>query len=280
MKKEAKALSVAISKLAQLEPSRSINELKILIGMERVIARLEFDAELAQHILFKGGFVLLKSYQSPRFTRDVDALAEGVSKSQLKKLIQRALEFDLQDGLWYGDFSFKDLELQDGYGGLRISFAFQIGEPPATLLKVKKLSRLHIDLSFEEPPPYSNSENMNSIIQGVKPVAWRVYPLEYIIAEKLEAMFSRGSTNSRAKDIFDLNLLFPHLKSKSDLKSAIQKTFSKRPTRVPQSFEKVATEFSLSILKAAWPGVEIEDEDESFENHWLRLLEHFRTWLS
>lgn len=275
----ANQLTKAIKELSQKDPSRTINELRILIGMERVIARLESHPELSKHIVFKGGFVLLKSFNSPRFTRDIDALANNLTKKKLKELIKLALENDLVDGLWYGDIHFEDIDLQDGYGGLRISFAFQVGDPPESELKIKKLSRLHLDISFEEPPENHRAEKMNSFIKGMEPISWSVYPIEYIVAEKLEALFSRGSTNSRAKDIFDLNLLLPKIKNKSHLKGAIEITFAKRPTSIPDSFHKTAKAFDVIILERSWPSVEIDTETEQFNDHWRLFLNNLEKFL-
>ena len=278
-KTEANRLSNAIKNLSKQDPTRTLNELRILIAMERVVARLESHPTLPEHIIFKGGFVLLKAFNSPRFTRDIDALAKNLTKAKLRTLITEALASDLKDGLWYGDIQFEDLPLQDGYGGLRISFAFQIGDPPEEPLKIKKLSRLHLDLSFEEPPSNFKTEEMNSFLEGIVPVSWSVYPVDYIIAEKLEALFSRGSTNSRAKDIFDLNFLLPKVKSKSLLKEAIRRTFEKRPTQIPESFANTAATFDLKILKSAWTSVEVDTTLEKFDRHWERLLANLQKFL-
>lgn len=190
-----------------------------------------------------------------------------------------ALEVDLDDGLWYGDTQFDNLPLQDGYGGIRTSFAFQIGDPPEEPLKIKKLSRLHLDLSFEDPPSNSKIEKMKSFIEGIVPISWSIYPIEYIVAEKLEALFSRGSINSRAKDIFDLNFLLPKVKNKILLKAAIKKTFEKRPTQVPKSFASTAATFDLRVLRAAWLSVEVDTKVERFESHWNQFLTNLQEYL-
>ena len=64
-----------IKALASRDSRLSINELRVIIALERAIARLEYEPILAEHLVFKGGLVLLKSFDSLRFTRDADALA-------------------------------------------------------------------------------------------------------------------------------------------------------------------------------------------------------------
>lgn len=85
--------------------------------------------------------------------------------------------------------------------------------------------------------------------------------------------------NSRAKDIFDLNFLFPKAKNKSLLKEAISKTFEKRPTKVPESFADTAATFDLKILRSAWMSVEIDTKEERFEDHWAQFIANLRTYL-
>ena len=57
-------------------------------------------------------------------------------------------------------------------------------------------------------------QSMPSILASEDPVTWSVYPFEFIFAEKMEALFSRGSNNSRSKDIYDMQLIFGKIKNK------------------------------------------------------------------
>ena len=103
--KEEKAKKVAsqLRKLARENTSLTINDLRVVFALERIVARVESNPILAKHLIFKGGFVMLKSIGSSRFTRDIDALAKDVSIEDLKKFIETALLTDLDDSLWYGD---------------------------------------------------------------------------------------------------------------------------------------------------------------------------------
>ena len=58
------------------------------------------------------------------------------------------MKTDLFDGLWFGDIEVEDLKDQGRYGGYRFKCAFQIGDPPKEKAKIKKLSRIHIDVGF------------------------------------------------------------------------------------------------------------------------------------
>jgi hypothetical protein len=69
-----------------------------------------------------------------------------------------------------------------------------------------------------------------------------VYPIEAVVAEKLEAMVSLGVTNSRMKDFYDVYLLSSSFAFEgSSLTKAICATFKRRGTSFPDSEPLVLT---------------------------------------
>ncbi len=273
---QGRSVMEALKTLANASKKRSLNELRVIVALERAIARLESHPRLSSHIVFKGGFVLLKTLETVRFTRDVDALALGIARERVPEMVDRALKLELDDGLWYGDLQVEDLVDQGAYGGYRFNCAFQIGDPPkGSDAKIKKLSRVHIDVGFGDPvETVPKKQPMISVLpsgQG-RPISWSVYPLEYIFAEKLEALFSRGSANSRAKDVYDMPLIFSNCASKKSLLKAVLRTFTHRETPVPDSFFITAGAFDLSILRGAWPSVELMGAARTFDESWRETL--------
>lgn len=271
---KAKEISKALKKIATSDTRLNYNEWRVILALERAVARLENHKKLREHLVFKGGFVLLKTTQTSRFTRDVDALAVAITRESVPSLVKAALEKDLEDGLWYGKVEVKELDEQGLYGAYRFIVPFQIGDSSPNH-KLKKLSRIHIDVGFSDQLPVKpEKQEMASILTEIKPVTWSVYPIEYILAEKLETFTIRASANSRAKDIFDLNLLFELCKNQKDLKKAILTTFKNRETKLPQSFFEMAEEINLIILKPAWATVQLMEGDISFEEAWNPLLKN------
>lgn len=68
------------------------------------------------------------------------------------------------------------------------------------------------------------------------PVPLTTYPVETVIAEKLEAIISLGLANSRMKDFYDLYWLLSRIPlNQNSLHSAIQNTFQHRQTALPQT---------------------------------------------
>lgn len=273
---KAKIVSKVLKKIASADSRLDHNEWRIVIALERAVARLEHHKHLREHLVFKGGFVLLKTTETSRFTRDVDALAVAINKANVPALTQEALDKDLNDGLWYGTAEIKDLQEQGVYGAYRFIVPFQIGDPPPDH-KIRKLSRIHIDIGFGDKLPLKpKKEKMFSILPNAKPVSWAVYPPEYILAEKLETFITRASANSRAKDIFDINILVDLCQKPTAMLEAIQKTFQNRKTKPPDSFLKFAKETNLAILNPAWTAVRLMEGPVSFDESWAQFIRNMK----
>lgn len=231
----AKNIMSSLMKLVKNTKGSSINELRLILALERAVARIEAHAKLSRHLVFKGGFVLLKTINSDRFTRDVDALAIDLSRKQVPKLIE--------------DPSVK------------------------TRPSTKRLSRIHLDVGFGDPiETLPKKQVMTSILTIGEPISWSVYPFEYIFAEKLEALFSRGSANSRAKDIYDMPLIYKQITNQKNLYKAIVRTFNNRKTPIPESFFSVAQEYQLEVMRNSWPSVELLDNKPTFDKTWADFL--------
>lgn len=269
---QANAISAALKRLAKETDSSRLNDLRLIFALERAIARLQRHPRLADHLVFKGGFVLFKTTETERYTNDVDALAIKLARSSVVSMVTQALKVDLFDGMWFGEFESFDLKDQGPYGGYSIRCAFQIGDPPDKESALKKLSRLRIDIGFGDAltavPP---KEPMPSILPDSKPISWSVYPLEYIFAEKLEALFSRGAASSRAKDIYDMPLIFPKCEVKQTV-AAITSTFKIRETPLPASFRTTAEEMDTDVLRRSWGAVDFSKDGVDFDECWKKLV--------
>jgi hypothetical protein len=267
---KARKIRAELTQIASGKDSWSINELRIVLGLERIVARLIHHKELEKHLVYKGGFVLMKALGSDRFTRDLDALGVGIDKDKVVKLVPLALDADIQDGFWFGDVQIKPLDEQGEYGALRFDCAFQIGDPQTD--KLSKLSRLHFDVGFGDTiPKQLATTSSESLLKGESPISWKVYPPEFIFSEKLQTLVSRASANSRGKDVYDLALLFEKCKDKKSLNEAVKATFKARQTDIPESFHDFAKNLNLKQIEASWRSVRIA-QDLDFETVWKRTL--------
>ncbi|MGE0634631.1 MAG: nucleotidyl transferase AbiEii/AbiGii toxin family protein, partial [Pseudobdellovibrionaceae bacterium] len=222
----------------------------------------------------KGGFVLLKTLGSNRFTRDLDALSNDIDKEQVEELVPQALALDLKDGFWFGDVKVESLDEQGEYGALRFNCAYQIGDPPSKSDALKKLSRIHFDVGFGDAIPGNlKRATMPSLLTYENQTSWRVYPPEFIFSEKLQTFVNRSSVNSRGKDIYDMGILFEQCDSKK-LTVAIRETFRRRETEVPESFLEFANGVDTAMLKASWNSVKFTNEESSFSGAWDLFMDH------
>lgn len=271
---KAGRIKTEILKLADKNSELSINEIRVILALERIVARLSNNSILDKHLIYKGGFVLLKTLDSQRFTRDLDALGINLDQEKAEALVTKALQDDLDDGFWFGELKIEHLMEQGEYGALRFNCAYQIGDPPIKPDALKKLSRIHFDVGFGDVIPKNLSSSiMPTLLKESSEISWRVYPPEFIFSEKLETLVRRASANSRAKDLHDIAILFKQCNQRH-LVQAISQTFNRRNTPRPDSFAKFAKNLDTRILETGWNAVRVADNEKSFKQTWDLVIKH------
>ena len=264
-------------KQIQKESSLNINELRIITALERVVARVQSSTELSEHIIFKGGFVLFKMYESSRFTRDIDAIGKNINYTKIKKLVPEVLTNNIDDGLWFGDISVQEILDEEEYGGLRFSLAFQIGDAPTQQKKIKNLSRIHFDIAVGDFIPDDLKKSQSKcLVDTNNLLQWKVYPPEYIFSEKIQTLVKRKEAMSRAKDIYDMIWLYSRCESRDAVILAIKNTFSNRETKLPNSWITFIEELSPELISKSWGSIQLMDKSMSFEITWSKLKDIFR----
>ena len=217
--------------------------------LERLVARLIADAKLRRHLVFKGGFVGLRVYNSSRYTVDVDAL---VVRADVESTLERArekVESDLEDGVWFRFEDEIDLATQGEYGGIRQVYRAGIGE---VLGNLKKARVVHFDVGIGDPvTPGPLTIETPSLLSPHAGLSWFVYPIETIIAEKLHALIARGNINSRAKDVYDLAAFLPKANAEV-LGQALERCFNHRSTDLPQNLSATLGAIDTKSLERGW----------------------------
>lgn len=217
--------------------------------IERLVARLIVDENLSKHLVFKGGFVGLRVYNSERYTVDLDALLVKAHVEPALSLTKKKAETDLDDGVWFRFEGQVDLAAQGEYGGTRQIYRAGIGE---VLKNLNKAQVIHFDLGIGDPiTPGPQKIKIPSLLSKVEEISWSVYPIETICAEKLHALVSHGNTNSRSKDIYDLSVFLAKAEAPK-LAEALKKCFSFRETGIPESFSKTIKAIDTTSLQRGW----------------------------
>ncbi len=240
--------------LLSLKLDRDYFGLSLEFAIERLITRLQKEPKLVKHIIYKGGFVMLKCYGSNRTTVDLDTSVHGISIEEAVELSKKAIEAPSQDGLWMGGIEVESMDHQTEYHGKRLTIRFNIGLPHT---KTSILPKIILDIGVADAiTPAPQLASITPLIQG-EPISWSVYPLETIAAEKLHALVSHGDFNSRVKDVYDLTLLLPRCTDKALLIKAIERTFMHRSTKRPENFAIFWKNLDKSNFKRSHAKLEI-----------------------
>jgi len=116
-KSKGKSIRQKLSTLSK-KMGADYKDLETVFMIERLLARLTADKLLARHLIFKGGFVGLKIYESPRYTVDLDALVLNSNIDETIDTVKQQAESDLNDGVWFRFEGQIDLATQGEYGGI------------------------------------------------------------------------------------------------------------------------------------------------------------------
>jgi len=132
------------------------------------------------------------------------------------------------DGITFDAASIRaeDIRENDDYGGIRATFT-------ATLDKA--IIPLQVDVGFGDAITPAAEDREYPVLVGMAAPKLRMYPLETVIAEKLEAAVKLGMVNSRMKDFYDLLVIFRRFPYEDGtLAQAIEETFARRGTPLPR----------------------------------------------
>ncbi len=243
----AKSISAKLSTIAKSNklPYQTIS---MAFFLERLLARLVSDSKLSKSLVFKGGYVGLRVYESPRYTIDLDALLLNANINDTLKRTSKAAETDIGDGTWFVLESQTDLKTQGEYGGVRQVFRAGMGEQ---LEDVRRAQVIHFDVGIGDPITPGPVPVKTKELLSNDELSWLVYPVETIIAEKLQTLMDRGGGNSRSKDMYDLYYYLPQADGKT-LKTAVQKCFSFRKTPIPLDPGGLLSKMDFTLMKKGW----------------------------
>ena len=240
--------------------------------IERFVVRLVTDKYLSQHLVFKGGFVGLRVYDSNRYTVDLDALLLKANIESALKLTKEKAEVDLDDGVWFRFEDQVNLATQGEYGGVRQVYRAGIGE---VLKNLQKAQVVHFDLGIGDPViPGPQKIETPSLLSPKEEISWSIYPIETIIAEKLHALIINGNINSRSKDVHDLSVFLPKANA-SVLEKALKGCFSFRKTDFPQSFTNAIKAINTTSLERGWlSATSTVPEERKFKTAFDEVFRH------
>jgi len=197
-------------------------------ALERFLYRLSVSDHRDAFIL--KGAMLLAAWPEvgARATRDLDFLGLGDSAPEgVAKRLGDVCDTPVQaDGLVFPTDSIRVAPIRDDaeYGGVRARFVGLLG---------KARVPLQVDVGFGDVvSPEPREIAFPTILDHPQPLV-QAYPVESVLAEKLEAVVRLGSTNSRVKDFCDLWTLASTFEFEGRrLAAAVSATFRSRQTEI------------------------------------------------
>jgi len=246
MKEKANVAASIRQRLLNLARGRNEDFQQMLVNyaLERLLYRLA-QSRHRERLVLKGALLFRLWFDLPqRPTRDADFLGSGDAEPEQCAAVFReiaALDLSAEDGLLFDVDSVRAIEIRKeaGYPGVRVSLR-------ATLDGAR--IPVQCDIGFGDAvTPATVQHAYPTLLEMPAPVL-SVYPLETVVAEKLEAIVKLAGFNSRVKDFFDLWVLIRYENiDRAALPPAIRATFARRQTALPATLPAgLAPEFAAT----------------------------------
>lgn len=221
-----KAKLTALCHKVSKEVGLSFNAVMLYYFLESILKKLA-ESRYKERFIFKGGFLLSSVVGiDSRSTVDIDFLLRNMqlSEKNIEQMLKETLKPEESDDILYEVQSIVPIKEEDQYGGFRASILCKM----ENIKQVVPLDIATGDIITPHPIEYryvSSFEEEEIIIKA--------YPIETMLAEKIQTIYARGFLNSRSKDYYDLYIIYK-LKDKDVnaeiLAEACRKTFRYRKT--------------------------------------------------
>ena len=214
---------------------------------ERFLFRLSRSA-YGREFTLKGAMLFhLREMRIPyRPTHDLDLLGTGTFDiARMETVFKSICRVETtEDGLVFPEDLVRGEEIRehDEYLGIRLRLQARMGSARVPL---------QVDVGFGDAvTPGLKREKLLTLLDLPAP-SMPVYPWETVVAEKFQAMAELGMDNSRMKDYFDIHYLAKTQPfSGATLAQAIQKTFARRKTALPEGMPTgLLPEFAEDAVK-------------------------------
>ena len=214
------------------------NHLLMRYGLERLLYRLVASGHEQQFVL-KGAMLFAIWRDVPgRPTRDIDLLGFGqINHDRLRQVFIDVCNADVvEDGLRFDADSIVTDDIRDDqeYHGVRVRLAAFLGNARLAI---------QVDVGFGDAVTPEPAVIEYPAILDFPAVCIRVYHPATVVAEKFNAMIVLGMMNSRLKDFYDVHVILNHMNiDDSELAGAIESTFERRKTPLPDKMPLVFTD--------------------------------------
>ena len=208
------------------EVGLSFNAVMLYYFLESILKKLA-GSKYNERFIFKGGFLLSSVVGiDSRSTVDIDFLLRNVqlSEENIVQMLKESLKSEESDDIIYEVQGILPIKEEDQYGGFRVNILCKM----ENIRQIVPLDIATGDVITPHPIDYKYISSF-----GEEEIIIKAYPIETMLAEKIQTIYVRGFLNSRSKDYYDLYIIYK-LKDKDVnvkiLREACRRTFRNRKT--------------------------------------------------
>ena len=226
------------------------NSLLQMCLFEGILEKIS-KSKYKNHIILKGGLLISSLIGvEMRSTLDMDTTIRGLpmNEENISKILHEILEITIDADIVYRLIKLERIRKEDLYEDFCATITCRYG---------KINTNLNIDITTGDIITPKEVQYFYEKILEEGSISILTYTIETIIAEKFETISSRNITTTRARDFYDLYMLYKLYKSKIDrnvLKEAITLTSQHRNSfsLVLQYKEIVKLFYQSNSLKNLW----------------------------
>ena len=224
--------------------------------MERFLERVSSSKYNGSFILKGGMLVATFVGVEARATMDIDTTIKGIPVTivDMERTITEISNIDLGDNVKFRIKKVLEIMDEAEYSGIRFSMDAVLD---GAVIPLK------IDISTgDEITPREIAYSYKLMFED-RTIPIMTYPIETVLAEKLETVISRSITNTRMRDFYDIHILLKSQNINADILAlALEGTAKKRG--------------NFSLLENAESVLNIEKSDEDMKRLWNIYQKKFK----
>ena len=224
--------------------------------MERFLERVSSSKYNGSFILKGGMLVAAFVGVEARATMDIDTTIKGipVTMVDMERTITEISNIDLEDNVKFRIKKVSEIMDEAEYTGIRFSMDAVLD---GAVIPLK------IDISTGDVITPREMAYSYKLMFEDRTIPIMTYPIETVLAEKLETVISRSITNTRMRDFYDIHILLKSQNINADILAlALERTAKKRG--------------NFSLLENAESVLKIVKSDEDMKRLWNIYQKKFK----
>ena len=191
------------AKIRNIAKEKNISAQAVLQNylMNRFLYRLSLTGYKEKFVI-KGGMLIASIVGiEHRATMDLDTTLRNLplTEDSIREAFESICAVQADDGITFSFDSIAPIRDDDEYGGYRVGFSAQFG-------KINAPMSMDVSTGDVITPGAAKHRFADILEDGLSFELWS-YPIETVLAEKVETILSRGVDNTRPRDYYDVYML-------------------------------------------------------------------------